>query len=375
MRGRPQLRTSYAQDQALLDTTTKRVAMALFMVALVAFPFVVSEGAATEFNTLLARAFMVAIGAIGINIVAGYAGQLSLAHAFFLGIGAFSAAVISGPTDGRHVGYGIDQIWIWLPLSGLIPALVAYVVGPLAMRVRGLYLAVLTIGLVFLGLYVFDLADGFTGGLGLGRATAEAKLFGWDLTARGEIAGLPLDRPQRLYFLGLIVLVLLAWLAANLLRSAPGRAFQAVRDRDIAAELMGVELQRTKVLAFTISAFYAGICGALLSLLVANVNPETYGLLFSIEFVAMILIGGLGTLTGALLGAAFVVLLPRVIEELPGIVPFLDGGSSGGRINTSQLEIILYGVMIIVVIILEPRGAYGLWLRIRNYFKAWPFSY
>jgi branched-chain amino acid transport system permease protein len=374
VRGRPELITEYAKDQALLGTTTKKVAFGAGLVFLAVLPWLFTEGTQDELTRLFATAFITCIGAIGINIVAGYAGQISLAHAFFLGLGAYTAAVIAGPTGERVWGLGISEIWIWLPIAGLVPALVAIVVGPLAVRVRGLYLAVLTLGLVELGTYLFRTLDFVTGGSSVGRNTAPATLFGMDLRARGDIA-IPLDRLQRMYFLGLLVLLLLGWLAANFLRSAPGRAFTAVRDRDVAAELMGVNLLQTKTLAFAVSAFYAGVCGAMLSLLVTSNQSDQYNLVVSLEFLAIILIGGMGRMSGAVLGTAFVVLSPRLLDELPQYLSFLEGGATGGFLNVFQLRIILYGVLIIVVLIAEPRGAYGVWLRMRNYFKAWPFSY
>ena len=374
MRGRPELVTDYAKDQALLNTTTKKVAFGAGLLFLAVLPWLFTEATQDELTRLFATAFITCIGAIGINIVAGYAGQISLAHAFFLGLGAYTAAVIAGPTGERVWGLGITEIWIWLPIAGLVPALIATIVGPLAVRVRGLYLAVLTLGLVELGIYLFRTLDFITGGASVGRNTAPATLFGMDLRSRGDIA-IPLDRLQRMYFLGLLVLLLLGWLAANFLRSAPGRAFTAVRDRDVAAELMGVNLLRAKTLAFAVSAFYAGICGALLSILVTSNQSDQYNLIVSLEFLAIILIGGMGRMSGAVLGTGFVVLAPRLLEELPQYVPFLEEGATGGFLNVFQLRIILYGVLIIVVLIAEPRGAYGVWLRVRNYFKAWPFSY
>ena len=138
---------------------------------------------------------------------------------------------------------------------------------------------------------------------------------------------------------------------------------------------MGVNLLRTKTLAFVLSAFYAGIAGGLLSLLVTTIQSDSYGLLLSLEYLAIILIGGLGRMSGALMGTAFVVLFPRVLDEVPRFVPVIETGDVGGLINTFQLRIILYGVLIIIVLIAEPRGAYGLWLRARNWAKTWPFSY
>jgi len=371
MRGRPQLFTTYATDQAPLNTSAKRWWLALLIVGLLLLPFTLTN----ELSALMATAFVSAIGAIGLNIVTGYAGQVSLGHAFFIGVGAYTAAVLSGPTDARVVGFGLD-LWIWLPAAGLVPAAVALIVAPVAARLKGLYLAIVTLGLVFLGEHLFREMRFLTGGPGTGRSAAKLQLAGARLDQRTEIAGTIITREMKLYFIGLVVLVVLAILAKNLTRSAVGRAFAAVRDRDIAAEVMGVPLSRYKVIAFAVSSFYAGICGALLTIVTGGfIEPGSFNLLMSIQFLAMILIGGFATLSGSLLGAAFVVLLPRLVQEIPRFVPFVEGQSTGGVITTFQLQTLLYGVLIVVFLIVEPRGLFGLWVRVRTYWKSWPFSY
>jgi branched-chain amino acid transport system permease protein len=370
MKGRPQLFTTYGSDQAPLNTPAKRWWIAALAVALVLVPFQLT----TELNALMATAFLSAIGAVGLNVVTGFAGQVSLGHAFFLGLGAYTAAVLSGDTDGRTVGFGLDMA-IWLPASGALPAVVGLLVAPVATRLKGLYLAIVTLGLVFIGLHLFRELRFITGGPGVGRSAADLTLFGVDLESRTQVLGLTVSREVKLYFVSLVLLVVFAVLAKNLTRSAVGRAFAAVRDRDIAAEVMGVSLTRHKVIAFTVSSFYAGIAGAMLSTVTGFIEPSSYDLLLSVQFLAMILIGGVATIAGSLLGAAFVVLLPRLVEEFPRFIPFITGQSTGGFLTTFQLQTILYGALIVVFLIAEPRGLYGLWVRIRNYFRAWPFSY
>jgi branched-chain amino acid transport system permease protein len=370
VRGRPELFTSYESDQAPLGTTTKRIGLLLLGAGLIALPLRLGN----ELNALMATAFAAAIGAIGLNLVTGYAGQVSLGHAFFLGLGAYTAALLSGDPDGRTLGYGMDML-VWLPAAGLLPAAVGLTVAPVATRLKGLYLAIVTLGLVFIGEHVFREVRFITGGPGVGRPAARLDLLGIELGRRSELLGMTLSREMKLYFLCLLILVVLSVVAKNLARSKVGRAFAAVRDRDLAAEVMGVGLTRHKIIAFTVSSFYAGIAGALLSTVTGFIEPGSYNLLLSVQFLAMILIGGLATLSGSLLGAGFVVLLPRLVEEFPRFLPFVTAESTGGFLTTFQLQTIIFGALIVVFLIAEPRGLFGLWVRARNYWKAWPFSY
>lgn len=370
MRSRPDLFTSYEADGSPLNTTTKRAWFAAMLVFLVILPFQLDN----ELNALMATAFFAAIAAIGLNLVTGLAGQISLGHAFFLGLGAYTGASLAGDTDSRLFGLGLDMA-IWLPAAGIVAGLVGVVVAPVATRLRGQYLAIVTLGLVFLGEHLFRELRDITGGAGVGRAAPDLVLFGADFGESTTFAGLEIDRTITLYFFGLVMVLFFGLLAKNLTRSAVGRAFAAVRDRDVAAELMGVPLTKYKLIAFGVSSFYAGIAGAMLSTVTGFIEPGTYSLFFSIQFLAMILIGGVGTLAGALLGAAFVTLLPRLVQEVPGILPFIESGTSGGFLTTFQLQTIIYGSLIVIFLILEPRGLFGLWVRVRNYFRAWPFSY
>jgi len=357
--------TDYRQDMANLDTPAKRWwTMALIAVVVVA-PVVVG----TELESRLALVFITAIGAIGLNLVTGYAGQVSLGHAFFLGIGAYTAAVLGGDPDGRALGYGLD-ITIWLPAAGLLASFIGLLVAPIATRLRGLYLAIVTLGLVFIGEHFFRDWRNLTGGPGTGRAGPRVSLFGFRFDQRSEVFGIDLSAEVKTYFLALSLLIVLAVVARNIVRSRVGRAFAAVRDRDIAAEVMGVPLARTKATAFTVSSFYAGVAGALLTVHTPFVEPGSFGLLTSVDYLAMILIGGMATISGAIIGAAFLGLMPRVVEEFSGSLPFV-----GDFFSPSELQSMLTGVLIIVFIVVEPRGLFGLWVRVRNYWKAWPFSY
>ena len=365
--GRPLLYRSYESEMALVNTGTKKLMLGLLLVAGVAMPFVVGDAELQN----LAKALITGVGVIGLGLVTGYAGQVSLGHAFFLGIGAYTAAVLGGDPQGRHLGFGITEVLIWLPAAGLAAALFGVIVAPLATRLRGLYLAIVTLGLVFVGGHVFNEWREVTGGRDLGREMPQPTLLGYELGVSDEF----LTRDQKLYWLMLAVLVLFAFAARNLVRSRIGRAFSAIRDRDIAAGVMGVNLSRYKMVAFASSSFYAGVCGALLYVIPGFFVPNTaFNLEVSIIFIAMLLVGGVGTISGAILGAFFFTYLPIVTRLLPGTVPFISANSAQTP-NVYQLEGVLYGVLLIVFLIFEPRGLFGIWMRARNYWKSWPFSY
>ncbi|SCG51134.1 amino acid/amide ABC transporter membrane protein 2, HAAT family [Micromonospora echinaurantiaca] len=366
MRGRPLLRTSYAQDLALLDTPAKRWWTGALLLLAVALPFLLTD----DLLQLLAVCCVAAIGAIGLGLVTGYAGQVSLGHAFFLGIGAYTAAAISGDPDGRVIGLGVTDIAVWLPAAGLVAALAGVLVAPLATRLRGLYLAIVTLGLVFIGQHVFNEWSALTGGAGVGRPAATLEFLGHPLAVTDAAA----TRDQKLYWLMLGLLVVFGVAARNLARSRIGRAFTAIRDRDIAAGVIGVNLPRYKTLAFAVSSAYAGCAGALLYTITGFFDPSSFSLLLSVQYIAMVLIGGAGTISGAIAGAFFITLLPRLTRELQAWVPFISTQPNEVP-NVFQVETILYGVLIIVFLIFEPRGLFGLWVRARAYWKAWPFSY
>jgi len=364
--GRPELYTSYRQDMAFFNTRSKLVGV----LALAAVAAYLPLGMPDDLLKIMATAFVLAVGAIGLNLVTGYAGQVSLGHAFFIGIGAYTSAVLSGDPDGRTYGLGITFVPVWLLASGLVAALFGAIVAPIAIRLRGLYLAIVTLGLVFLGIYVFTEWRELSGGLNVGREAAQPFLFGVDLGHDGD----SYTEEQKLYWLALVVLIVFAVLARNLVRSRVGRAFAAVRDRDIAAGVMGVNLPQYKLLAFTISSFYAGVAGSLLYVGTGHFSPEQFGLLLSVQFIAMVLIGGAATISGSIMGALLIAWLPKLTSELPSFVPFISA-SATQHPNTFEVEQIFYGLLIIVFLLFEPRGLYGIWVRVRTYWKSFPFSY
>jgi branched-chain amino acid transport system permease protein len=390
MRGRPAFFTSYESDTAILRNNVQRFWLIVAIVVALALPFylrTLSDG--RSWLILFATAFVAAVGAIGLNLVTGYAGQVSLGHAFFLGVGAYVGAALSNPmvrdADGgiALIGMGLD-IYIWLPAAGLIAALAGVIVAPVALRLRGLYLALVTLGLVFVGEHIFRNWRQLTGGIGEGREPARLSLFGYRFDLDSTMAGIEISREHQIYYFMFAVMVVMAILAKNLARSRVGRAFAAVRDRDIAAEMMGVDLAKYKVMAFAVSSFYAGVAGALLFTIPGFVEPASFNLLLSIAYIAMVVIGGAASIAGSIMGAMFITLLPKLIDltgiatlvdVLLGWLPGVAGSGAEPALATSQIERILFGVLIMVFLIFEPLGLHGIWIRIRNYWKAFPFSY
>ncbi|HYH48692.1 MAG TPA: branched-chain amino acid ABC transporter permease [Acidimicrobiia bacterium] len=409
MRRRPLLRTTYAADVALFPSTTQKVGMAALGAAAVLailgkLPFVGYLGTA-EWSLVLARVLIFAIGALGLNILVGLAGQVSLGHAFFLGIGAYTAVVLGGSGAGELWGLELP-IWIWLPGSGLVAALFGILISPVAVRLRGLYLAIVTLGLVFLGLHLFTNMADIAGSPGVGREWPKLDFRLWkeeqplvDLTNSGRWFGVDVTGTQKQVLALLVITTVLAFAARNIARTRVGRALAAIRDRDIAAEVMGVAEARYKLVAFGLSSFYAGVAGALLGAVFQILTPETWNLAMSIEFVAILIIGGAGTVSGTLLGSAFVVASGQVIKEVtellsakaagsgffPGIADFLvSQGTDFGLVSLEpigkglsifQFNQLFYGVLLVVFMLAEPLGLYGIWVRIRAYWKGWPFTY
>lgn len=412
MRTRPRLYVSYSSEIALLPTWTQKISALVFLIVLVAIPFGVIPGfgflADNDWLKILSRIAIFAIAALGAHILSGLAGQISLGHAFFVGIGAYTAAVLGGETGTAHWGLGLP-IWIWLPAAGVVAAAVGALIAPTAVRVRGIYLAIVTLGLVFIGEWIFRSTPSITGGAQAGRKFPPFEFRLWkeetpflDFTQDGPWFGVELTSEAKTYLLLLVFVIIAVVVTKNLQRTRTGRAFMSIRDRDIAAEVMGVADARHKAIAFALSSAFAGVGGALLGAFLGRLVPEGFSLLLSVQFVAMLLIGGLGTVAGTLLGTAFVIVLPRLVQDFTnllastaqdgtglfaglanmivatteadfGIVSTLPGTSPG--LNVGEFNVVLYGLLLIVFLIFEPLGLYGIWIRIRNYWKAWPFTY
>jgi branched-chain amino acid transport system permease protein len=353
--------TSTATSEAALaapaapPSRPRRVRMPLIGVAawlalMLALPWVVNSDLWMGIGvfTLIAG-----IGALGMQVVTGFAGQISLGHAAFLGVGA---------TVGAWLGADQGLPWlVWIPAAAVITGLLGAAVAPVAVRIRGLYLAVATLALVFIVQYVLEVWTDVSGGIN-GRSAAPITINGQDLL-QGYYSG---DRQvltsfQAWWYFALAFLLLVMLATWNLKRSRVGRAFMAVRDRDLAAGVAGVPVTATKVTAFAISAAMAGLSGALLSAYMGYFSPGQWSLMLSVDFIAMVVIGGLGSVAGALLGALFVRAMPQVVTSLSDYLPFIsnDATSSGG-VTAPLLSQFLYGLVIVLVLIFEPKGLVAL---------------
>jgi branched-chain amino acid transport system permease protein len=295
-----------------------------------------------------------AIGATGLNVLVGYAGQISLGHAFFLAAGAYTGAVLGAD-------HGVSAA-LWIPAAGAVAALLGAVVGPMALRLKGLYLAIVTLGIVFIGQHVLLNSAGISGGP-QGRTFPSVVIGPFDFSPGQtlQLGGMTIDRSGLYYYLGLAILAAATAFAWSLRRTRAGRAMLAVREREAAASVMGVDVGAAKIAAFVVSAALAGVSGALYASYLSFAQPTQWSLTMSIQFIAAIIVGGMGTTAGPLLGSAVVFALPSVLKSLP----FVPEQGTGG-VSVGDLTSISYGVLIVAFLVLEPRGLVGLADRLRS---------
>ena len=314
-------------------------------------------------------AFGAVVGAIGLNLLVGTTGQLSLAHAFFLAVGAITYVYVSGePKAGAEAFGGLSlPPLLGMVLGVLLAGLAGLIFSPIAARLRGIYLGVASLGLVFIGQHVLNTWTSVTGGFN-GRAAPRFELFGFSFGSTDPelyVLGVPFRAPERLWYLGLLMAIAAYLFARNLLRSRPGRALMTLRDSEVAAAVMGVDVQRYKARVFLVSSMYAGLAGVLYALSIGSVAPESFALDLSVLYLAMIVLGGLGSVGGAVLGAVFVSSLPIVFQEYAGSVPFISEAGQGG-VSAGQAARLLFGLAIVLVVVFEPAGLAGFASRFRR---------
>ena len=358
MRRAGDFRTSYAADHTIFPTRGSTIACLIGLAILLVLPmsFGGKPLVSSYWLALIIQIAYYGIAALGLNILVGFTGQISLGHSAFFGFGAFTSAYLSGK-------YGVPVV-LSIPLAGLITGLLGVIVGLPAARLKGLYLAIATLASQFVLQDFFGRAQWFTGG----AAGANAPSF--------KLLGYTLSGDRGYYYVVIAFLVIMYVFGANLMRTRDGRAMVAVRDHYLSAEIMGINLTYYRILAFAISSFYAGVAGALMAHYTGFVSAEAFDLLLSVNFLAMIIIGGLGSVMGSLMGAAFILLLPEAMQGIVGIVQ--KAGIGQGAAFTEGLAYMkemAIGLAIVLFLIFEPDGLAARWRKIKAYWKLYPFSY
>ena len=295
-----------------------------------------------------------AIAAIGLNLLIGYTGQISLGHGAFFGVGAYAAAILA-----TAVGF---PFWLSVLSAGLITALVGMIFGMPSVRLKHLYLTIATLAGQFIIQYLLVNWQGLTKGTE-GIFLPRATLFGMDV--KGDHA---------FYYVIFVCFVTTTWIAVNLIRTRYGRAFIAIRDNDRAAEGMGIPIFKYKLLSFAISSFYAGFAGALAAYYIGSITPEPYTLSLSVEYIAMIIIGGLGSIPGAVFGSIFITVLNEILSNATQFFMNIDALTKVA-LTIAPLREFIFGLAIVLFIIFEPKGLAEVWRIVRSSFRLWPFSY
>ena len=351
-----QFKSTYAADSAIFPIRQDRIAMAaLLVLAFVVIPLTASP---YLFSAILIPFLILALAALGLNVLTGYAGQLSLGAAAFMAVGAFATYnfVLRVP--------GIPLLAAFAG-GGLAAAAVGIVFGLPSLRIRGFYLAVATLAAQFFILWVLTKVGWFSDYNPSGVITAQAM----------EIFGYTFRTPQAKYLLVLGIVTVMAFAAKNLSRTNIGRQWMAIRDMDVAAEVIGIRPMRTKLMAFAVSSFYCGVAGALYAYAyLGTVEPEAYSLDLSFRILFMIIIGGVGTVLGSFLGSAFIVVLPIVLNMT---VRYLDTqtGLDIATSSASNIEFMVFGGLIIFFLIVEPHGLARLWQITKEKLRLWPFPH
>ncbi|MBX3646884.1 MAG: branched-chain amino acid ABC transporter permease [Rhodocyclaceae bacterium] len=354
-----QFKASYREDQQIFPIRQDKIAIALIL----AFFYLVVPVIGDQYwlKAILVPVLIFSLAALGLNILTGYAGQLSLGTAAFMAVGAFGAFNFMLRMPDFPVFSEVKVLFAFV-FGGLMAALVGIVFGLPSLRIKGFYLAVATLAAQFFVVWALTKFSWFSNDSSSGVISAQ------DV----ELFGVPIDTPESRYLFVLTIVTVLALLAKNMVRSATGRAWMAVRDMDVAAEVIGIRLLHTKLLAFAVSSFYCGVAGALYAFCyLGTVEPEGFNLDMSFRILFMIIIGGVGSVLGSFLGAAFIVLLPIFLNVFfhavfAGAVPAGLG---------SNLELMIFGGLIIFFLIVEPHGLARLWQIGKEKLRLWPFPH
>jgi branched-chain amino acid transport system permease protein len=340
-------RTGYDQDLALLATRFERRSLAVFILALLAFPLI-----ASPFQLDLAcQVFLTCVGALSLMLLMGYAGQISLGHAGLIAAGAFTVGILFRETNA--------PFWVTLPAAALVGALLGIIFGLPSLRLRGLYLAVSTLALHFVVIYLggeYEARRGFSTGIVI------------DPPKLGNVS---ITDGRAWYFILLAAAAATLLISLNLLRARTGRAWRAIRAHETVAEALGIGIAGYKLLAFVISSAITAVAGALFAYYRGFVSVEAFSLFLTIQYLAMVIIGGMGSLLGALLGATFVTIFPYIIETGLLSLP----GAQGYASLLFAVNYSAFGFVMILFLILEPLGLVGIWHRLQSYFLMWPFKH
>ena len=351
-----QFKASYAADAAIFPIRQDRIGIAI----IVALAFIVVPLAATPylFSAILIPFLILSLAALGLNILTGYAGQVSLGTAAFMAVGAFASYNFMLRIPGM-------PILLAFVGGGAMAAFVGILFGLPSLRIRGFYLAVATLAAQFFILWVLTKVGWITNYSSSGVITAQQIV----------ILGYHFNTPAAKYLLVLSIVAVMALAAKNMARGNVGRSWMAVRDMDVAAEVIGIRLMRAKLLAFAVSSFYCGVAGALYAYAyLGTVEPEAYSLDLSFRILFMVIVGGAGSVLGSFLGAAFITLLPVVLSVT---VRFLDTSFHFGIAEStiSNLELMVFGGLIIFFLIVEPHGLARIWQILKEKLRLWPFPY
>ena len=334
-------KTDYAQDIQIAKHGGQVFWYGALLLALLLAPWLFAEYWLAQLTFVM----IYSIAGLGLMLLAGFTGLFSLGHAAFLGVGAYTQAVMT------NAGLPFP---VALAAAAALSAAVGFVVGLPALRVKGIYLGMATLSFGFIVEEVMARWESVTGG-NAGMHIKPPNMFGWSLNSGIEF-----------YFLCLVITIIATLGILNLLRSPTGRAFVAIRDSEISAQSMGIHLAHYKTLSFAISAALAGVAGALYAHKLQFISPEQFNILQSIDLLLMIVIGGLGSVHGAFLGAIFLITMPQLIAMVKDYLPAAIGQAPG-------LQGLVYGVVLVAFVLFEPMGLYGRWLKVRTYLQLFPF--